>query len=187
MKEEADMMLQVMLAGQKQELERVIDCNGKTERFGLSLTPEDAAQLMEARKNSLKSCERVEFGSCILPDLITAFCDSSYLRQDNYRDTLEALQEIFYMYKNETADELTDSELLLFMRQQFDDICFGDLEYLRTTCLERFARAIRAGYQTEMHKKARDEYEMHPAGNEYNRFAEEAGWDYELYSQMLKD
>ena len=32
--------------------------------------------------------------------------------QENYADTLMRLQDIFYLYKNESLDELTDDELL---------------------------------------------------------------------------
>ena len=43
-------------------------------------------------------------------------------------------------------DEITDDELLHFMKEQFDGICYGDTDYLETTCLEIFASAVRAGY-----------------------------------------
>lgn len=57
-------------------------------------------------------------------------------------------------------DELTDDELLTFMKQQYEEICFGDLEYLKSTCLERFVRAIRFRYQCRMQKRLRDEYSL---------------------------
>lgn len=78
--------------------------------------------------------------------IIYAFCDSAYVTQENYCDTLLRLQEIFYLYKNEMLDEITDDELLAFMAEQFEDVCFGDLDYLEGTCLDIFAQAIRAGY-----------------------------------------
>lgn len=70
-------------------------------------------------------------------------CDSPYIYQDNYLDSLERLQEIFYLYKNESLDEITDDELLDYMKYKFDGICQGSLDYLEDTCLERFARNIR--------------------------------------------
>lgn len=38
-------------------------------------------------------------------------------------------------------------ELLHLMKEQFENICFGDLDYLESTCLANFAEAIRAGYE----------------------------------------
>ena len=55
------------------------------------------------------------------------------------------LQEIFYTFKNETLDEITDDELLEFMREQYEEKCCGDTEYLEGTFLSDFAQAIRSG------------------------------------------
>ena len=102
-------------------------------------------------------------------------------------DTLARLQEIFYLYKNESMDELTDGELLEIMKENFEQICYGDLEYLETTCLERFAAAVRAGYETEFQKKERDEYTLKKSGNEYEKFSEETRWEFELYRIKLEE
>ena len=66
----------------------------------------------------------------------------------------------FYPYKNEFLDPITDSEILEFMRVQFDEVCRGTLDYLAETCLERFSRAVRSGYVTRAQKQARDEYRL---------------------------
>ena len=87
----------------------------------------------------------------------------------------------FTPYKNEFLDQITDSELLEFMRVQFDEVCRGDLDYLAETCLERFSRAVRSGYVTRAQKQARDEYRLGTADNEYQQFDEEERWAYELY------
>lgn len=60
--------------------------------------------------------------------------------------TIICLQDIFYLYKNETRDELTDEELLHFMKEQFETICFWDLDDLEGTCLDIFSQAVRVGY-----------------------------------------
>ncbi len=81
------------------------------------------------------------------PRIIYTFCDSSFLFQGNYADSLIRLQEIFYLYKNEMLDEISDDELLNFMKVQFETVCSGDFDYLESTCLNIFAQAIRAGYK----------------------------------------
>ncbi|MGN0277288.1 MAG: DUF6323 family protein [Hominisplanchenecus sp.] len=128
------------------QMEMLAKANEKTERFGLVLSQEEMEALLEQRKEILKWEERIEFGEGILPKLVYTFCDSGYLSQQDYADTLGRLQEIFYQFKNEMQDRVTDEELLDFMREQFDEVCFGDLDYLESTCLEAFARKVRAGY-----------------------------------------
>ena len=55
------------------------------------------------------------------------------------------LQEIFYTFKNETLDEITDDELLEFLREQHQDKPRGDTEYLEGTFLSDFAQMVRSG------------------------------------------
>jgi hypothetical protein len=183
-----DNIFEIMLAEQqKQELARVLECNTKTAHFGLILSEEEAKGLIQSRKAALADSQRVEFAEGILPKLIHYFCDSQYINQDNYGDTLAQLQDLFYQYKNETQDELTDDELLEFMRKQFEDVCFGDLDYLASTCLERYSRAVRSGYQSGLQKRLRDEYSLRESEDIYGKLTEETGWDYELYKSKLDD
>lgn len=168
---------ELMEAGQKKrELERVLACNEKTQAFGLTVTAEEAEKLMVCRHDALMNQRRVEFGRGILPELIEVFCDSPYLQQDSFADTVAQLQDVFYLYKNEAGDHLTDEELLTFMKEQFDGVCGGSVEYLEETCLERFARAVRAGYQ---------DYVAGGAAGEYENFSEEMHWDRDLFLEVL--
>ena len=126
------------------QLVKVLETNQYTEKYGLTLSQEDAQLVLEGRKEELKVQKRVEFGEGITSRIIYEFCDSDFIDQNNYVSTLIRLQEIFFMFKNEMQDEITDDELLHLMREQFDELCFGDLDYLETTCLENFAQAVRA-------------------------------------------
>ncbi len=130
------------LGGQNQ-IEKMLKLNEQTVAFGLVLSKEDAKVLATKRRDTLKEQQRVEFGEGILPKLIFAFCDSCYIDQNNYVETIGRLQEIFYQYKNETMDELSDDELLESMREAFDGECEGSLEFLEETAMERIARKLR--------------------------------------------
>lgn len=118
--------------------------NEYTKQFGLSLTDKDIAELLIRRRECLSEQQRVEFGTGILDKIIFAFCDSDYLYQDNYLESISRLQNIFYLYKNESMDELTDDELISVMRNAFNGVCRGSLEYLEETFLDEFARNIRS-------------------------------------------
>lgn len=131
------------LWSEQNQLQKVIEMNEKTQKFGLFFSEEDAKMLVERRNNNLKEQQRGEFGEGVLPKLIFTFCDSPYIYQGNYVDTIMRLQEIFYLYKNESMDELTDDDLLEAMKEAFDGECEGNLEYLEDTVLEEFARSIR--------------------------------------------
>ena len=168
-----------MLAYQRREmLAKTLETNEKSERFGLVLTRQDAELLLQERSNALREQKRVEFGGGILPKLIDTFCDSDFICQSDYVETLVRLQEIFYLYKNEVQDNLTDDELLHLMKEQFEFLCFGDLDYLEGTCLSNFVQAVRAGYRGYLASEGR---------GECSRFDEVQRWDYELYRETLKE
>ena len=162
----------------RRDLAVLTECNEKTAGFGLTLSPEEAGKLIRCRDESLRKYGRVEFNGGILGQLVYTFCDSPYLNQDNYSEMLERLQDIFYEFKNETEDQMTDEELLNFMREQFDEVCFGDTDYLEDTCLNRLASGVRAGYRAYHWRDGRQSYEP---------FSEETRWDSELYLEVLRD
>lgn len=168
----------ILAEKEKKEMAVLMACNEKTETFGLSLTEQEAQELVVCRNESLKKYRRVEFGNGILDKLIFTFCDSQYINQENYKETMEKLQDIFYCFKNEAEDQLTDDELLSFMREQFEEICMGDTEYLESTCLPRFAAAIRAGYRG---------YQESGGNGEYENLSQEARWDKDLYMDVVKE
>lgn len=142
MKTNMDEDLYLMLL-EKQQIKSVLETNQYTNQFGLTLSEEDTKLLVKERNNTLKEQQRVEFGEGILNRLIFAFCDSDFIYQENYVETIVSLQEIFYLYKNESMDELTDDELIDYMKNAFNGDCQGSLEYLSGTFLERLAREIR--------------------------------------------
>ena len=161
---------------QENQVGKVVETNRATAQYGLTLTEEEAKLILRERTNALREQKRVEFGDAITPRIIYAFCDSDFIDQDHYVETIVRLQEIFYLYKNEMHDEITDEELLSFMKEQFETVCFGDLEYLESTCLEIFAQAIRAGYRG---------YAGTGGRGEFSRFDIVQRWDRELYLLAL--
>ena len=166
-----------LLSGTNQ-MATVMETNQYTEQFGLTLSEQDAQLILDNRKATLRTQQRIEFGEGIVPKIIREFCDSPYIDQNTFAETIIRLQEIFYQYKNEMNDEITDDELLHLMREQYDELCFGDLEYLESTCLAAFAQAVRAGYR---------EYACTDGYGEYDKFDLQERWSYEVYLETLKE
>lgn len=162
----------------KQELGRILACNDQTGEFGLTLTEEEAGQLLKSRRETLGEQRRVEMGESILPKIIMTFCDSPYIESDEYGQKLAELQEAFFLFKNESLDRVTDDELLEFMKEQFDGVCFGSVEYLEETCLERFAAAVRTGYKG---------YQKSQGRGVYSEISQETHWDRELYWAAMSE
>lgn len=139
-----------MLLPMQQELiaayQEVRECNAYSENFGLVLSESEITELVSCRAEALRASGRIEFGGGILPKLIQAFCDSPYIDQDNYADTIAELQEAFYYFKTEAMDRFSDEELIEFMVKVFNGRAQGSAEYLSGTSLEALARYARTDF-----------------------------------------
>lgn len=127
------------------EIANIKKCNEYTNKYGLILSENQISNLLERRKETLKETGRIELRVGIIDKLIKEFCDSPYINQENYAKTLYELIEIFYEYKNETMDLITDDELIEFMKKSFDGIAGGDLEYLSGTVMYRMRENLLSG------------------------------------------
>ncbi|MEG2677073.1 MAG: DUF6323 family protein, partial [Oscillospiraceae bacterium] len=87
----------------------------------------------------------IEFGEGILKKLVYAFCDSPYITQKNFAETLIDLQDAFYYFKNQSDNSITDDELIDYMELAFNENAQGSTEYLLGTSLEDLCRDTGAG------------------------------------------
>ena len=140
------------------EILNIKNCNQYTSKYGLTLSDKQINDLLAKRTEILKEKGRVEFRGGILDKIIKEFSDSLYITQENYVETLYALIEMFYEYKNETMDLITDDELINFMKKSFDGICQGDLEYLSGTVMYRMRENLLKGKQLDYLEEG-EEYE----------------------------
>jgi len=129
----------------KQAILEIQQINERTLEYGLKLSEKDIKVIFETRSEALVSNGRVEFGGGIITKIISSFCDSPYIMQNNYVETIDDLIETFYYYKNETMEEISDDELIEFMKEYFDNRCQGDLELLRYKYLDKIAHNIKYG------------------------------------------
>jgi hypothetical protein len=134
---------------QKQAVIEVIKCNDFTANYGLVLTPEQALELVETRFHALSENGRIEFGGGVIDKIIRGFCGSPYISRHNYTQTIHELIEIFYYYKNETLDLISDDDLIQYMKTAFDGICQGSLDLLSGRELYRLARNLRFGHYAD--------------------------------------
>jgi hypothetical protein len=131
---------------EKQAVAEIEKSNDFTSQYGLTLSHIDAVELVETRSFALKSNGRIEFGGGAIDKIIREFCDSPFISMHNYAETLHELTEMFYYYKNETLDLMSDDDLIKFMKNKYDGICQGSLELLSGRELANMAHNLRFGY-----------------------------------------
>ena len=144
-----DFTLAIQNMKKKQLAIEIKKCNEMTIKYGVTLSDTQIENLINKRFESLKATGRVEFGDGVLKELIEAFCDSPYIMQENYEETLEELQDIFYFFKGEAMEQIADDELIEFMKIYFNDQCQGSIEYLAEANLAEIFRDTRYGLNRE--------------------------------------
>ena len=151
-----DSYLKIVNKRKQIEIANIKKCNEYTNKYGLILSDNQISNLLERKKETLKETGRIEFREGIIDKLIKEFCNSPYINQENYAETLYELIEMFYEYKNETMDLITDDELIEFMRKSFDEICQGDLEYLSGTVMYRMRENLLRGKPIDYIEESED-------------------------------
>ena len=126
----------LLINNQETTVNEIVELNKTTEKYGLILTKEQAIDLVNNRNIILKEIGRIEIGGGILEKLIYEFCDSSYIYKDEYLDILEELTNIFYEYRCEFDEKLSDEQIIKYMKNKFDNSCNGSLELLKYKELE---------------------------------------------------
>jgi len=118
-------------------------CNATIGRYGLSLSTTDIQALVVGRIEALDETERVEFGSGVAKDLVLGFAGSPFVVQITFTQTLIELQDLFYEFKNESQEQVTDEELIQTMRSLYDDVANGDMERLAEALFDGLGRHVR--------------------------------------------
>lgn len=114
----------------KNEMREILNCNDFSKEYGLILSKEQVLDIINTKNNSLKDNGRVEFDKSVISLIIKEFCSSNYIEAVKYVETINELIELFYYYKSETFDILTDDELIEYMKDEFNGKCQGSIDLL---------------------------------------------------------
>ena len=146
-----DVVVLSALSAQQTESARLRG-NAVTERFGLTLTPEQCGRLLARRAEALRETERIELGEGILPKLAVALCDSPCVGPENWEEALGGLTELFYHFKGACGERLGDDELLAALVRLYNGWaggCADRIADLDGRAMLRFARTGRVGDDDE--------------------------------------
>lgn len=118
MQEKRETALYFQLAGDTaaQTVRGLLALNETLGAYGLTLSSDQARALSETQARVLRQTGRLEFGEGIAGKLAAAFGASPYLATDTFEDALHELIELFYLFKNETDDRVSDDALVSYMQ-----------------------------------------------------------------------
>lgn len=138
---------------------QLLELNEKTKAYGLTLTEEDAKHVIEARSQTLKCYERIELGINVTKRIVELFSSSPYVSNENYVSIIMRIQEIFYYFKNETNEKISDEDLINIISKYFNIECEGSIQLLKGK-MEEYAKKTRIKQMNqELLDEGRDIYE----------------------------
>ncbi len=130
---------------------QLLALNKTTKQSGIVLTKSDCAEIAQCRGELLVQTERIEVGAGAVSKIIEMFCDSGYVDQRTFKDTVNALLECFYEIKTQTDDNLDDEAVLGFLLYMFENEVGGDVSKIcMSTAYDDF---IRYGKYGDLKKK----------------------------------
>lgn len=109
----------------------------------LVLSQQQSLALRGTAETALRNAGRIEFGPGIVDPLVEVFSDSPYLSAENCEETLAELVSLFYIFKNETLDRISDEALIKYMKKSFDGECAGSVELLASDVLPALAAKVK--------------------------------------------
>lgn len=121
----------------------ILELNKKSQIYGLALKQEDTKEIIKSRNNTLKSYGRIELDINVTKRIIENLYTSQYTDKDDYVESINDLQEIFYYLKNETLDQISDIEIIEIIDEFYNKFS-GRIEIVQEKS-EEFAKQYRWG------------------------------------------
>lgn len=120
----------------------ILKLNLVTERYGLILTKDDVQKIIKNKKEILNDMKRIEIRDVIIQKIILNFYDSSYIDKYNYVSIISEIIRVFYIYREEFENILTDDEIIKHMKDGFEGMCAGSVLLLETNYLSKLKENI---------------------------------------------
>lgn len=121
----------------QKEVTGILKCNDVSSRYGIVLKESDARELVAVRLKVVNEVGLIEFKSIIVEAIVLAFCDSQFITKYDYLDVLSQLVEIFYYYRKELDELMSDEDIIKYMQLAFEGPCQGSLEQLSDYQLDK--------------------------------------------------
>ncbi|MCC0650840.1 DUF6323 family protein [Clostridioides sp. ZZV15-6598] len=127
------------------EIERneLLETNKESKYYGLVLSEADVKDIITSRNDTLKGYGRIELDIKVTKQLIENIYTSQFTNMDDYLETINDMQEIFYYLKNETDDKICDDEIIEILDELYEKFT-GNMDNVRGEA-EEFAKKFKFG------------------------------------------
>lgn len=93
-------------------MKEILKINHNSRKYGLTLSEENVKEIIDYRNNVLKNQGKVEMDIKPIKQLIKNIYTSPFTNKENYLDTINHIQKIFYYLKYESQSKISDIEII---------------------------------------------------------------------------
>ncbi|MDB0438676.1 hypothetical protein C4R89_03860 [Clostridioides difficile] len=142
------MISPIILSSMHQNLKEIeknelLETNKESKYYGLVLSKADVKDIITSRNDTLKGYGRIELDIKVTKQLIENIYTSQFTNMDDYLETINDMQEIFYYLKNETDDKICDDEIIEILDELYEKF-MGNMDNVRGES-EEFAKKFKFG------------------------------------------
>ena len=132
-----------MNALQEQCSEKLLKLNDESINYGLVLTQKDINDIMKNINETLKKIGRIETSADALEKVISIVYSSPYTDKENYVENINDMQELFYYFKSQVLDLLSDDEVIEILDKAYDEKC-GEILQIQGV-VEEYTKEFKLG------------------------------------------
>ena len=100
---------------------KLIKLNNESINYGLVLSEKDVKNIMKHTNETLTKIGRIETSTSSLEKIIEIVYSSPYTDKENYVENINDMQEIFYYFKSEVLDLISDDEVIEILEKTYED------------------------------------------------------------------
>ena len=100
---------------------KLIKLNDESINYGLVLSENDVNNIMKHTTETLTKIGRIETSTSSLEKIIEIVYSSPYTDKENYVENINDMQEIFYYFKSEVLDLISDDEVIEILEKTYED------------------------------------------------------------------
>lgn len=91
------------------------------------LSKEEVKGLIINKNKILKDNGLIEINNNVLKILIEYFSNSSFIDRSNYNEILNELVSVFYSYRINLSNRISDEEIIKYLYYNFENTCNGEI------------------------------------------------------------
>ena len=100
---------------------KLIKLNDESINYGLVLSENDVNNIMKHTNETLTKIGCIETSTSSLEKIIEIVYSSPYTDKENYVENINDMQEIFYYFKSEVLDLISDDEVIEILEKTYED------------------------------------------------------------------